>query len=121
MRTGSAFSLKSPQRAHWHRLFKQLRQQTALQRWQSQSFRIQNNRLLSAAASPADPYTSTAKLRQLIVVLDITDIKDLQSLIRQDLAWHADDCCESLVMCRTPAAPMQLYNMRTPDLLHVRC
>lgn len=83
VQTGCALKLASAQRAQQHRLFSQPRQQTLPHCWPRRSLGTHKTCLLSVAASPADPYLKTAKLRQLLVVLDITDIKDLQSLIRQ--------------------------------------
>lgn len=56
-------------------------------------------RLIPAATSPSDPYSNTAQLRQLGLVLGVADYKELQSLLR----LSGKRCAVSSVrmMCRT--------------------
>jgi hypothetical protein len=114
VQTGCGLKLATAQRAQRHRLFSQPRQQTSPHCWPRRSLGTQKTRLQPAAASPADPYLKTAKLRQLLIVLDITDIRDLQSLIRQASACGAG--CKSLIVSKSPLAPTHLCSMRTPNL-----
>jgi hypothetical protein len=114
VQTGCAIKSASAQRAQRHQLFSQPRQQTSLHRWPRRSLCTQKTRLLSVAASPAEPYLKTAKLRELLIVLDITDVRDLQSLIRQALACGAGLSSYH----EAPLHPMQPCSMRTPKLLH---
>jgi hypothetical protein len=124
VQTGCGLKLATAQRAQRHRLFSQPRQQTSPHCWPRRSLCTQKTRLQPAAASPADPYLKTAKLRQLLIVLDITDIRDLQSLIRQASACGAG--CKSLVVSKSPlhrrscaaCARPTCYTLIPPNVRH---
>ena len=71
-----------PPRAERHRLGSRPWRQLPPTTPQRRFVHVNRNRIAQAAASPGDPYASTAQLRHLSIILGFTDYKDLQSLIR---------------------------------------
>lgn len=74
--------------------------------------------VVSAAASPGTPYHNTAQLRQLGLVLGITDYKDLQRLIRRQP--DVLDVSPAVVLTRVLQLRALLPSVNLPALVQRR-